>query len=110
MVQSNAPQPDDIVVRAVRHKCRIEIANRILSDPEFNARAKEWARGVPVRVMPPDNASTAVSALRARKISAHIFAPRSRHVPNASALRLPEAAENFHEHKVSFRVRLSLNQ
>jgi len=56
MVQSNAPQPDDIVVRAVRHKCRIEIANRILSDPEFNARAKEWAQGVPVRVIAPAQA------------------------------------------------------
>ena len=56
MAQSNAPQPNDIVVRAVRHKCQIEIANRILSDPEFNARAKEWAQGVPVRVIAPAHA------------------------------------------------------
>ena len=58
--QASAPQaddaPDDIIVQAVRQKCRVRIADRILSDPEFNAHAKEWAEGKPVRVIAPANA------------------------------------------------------
>jgi len=54
--QANEPQADDIVVRAVRHKCEVRIADRILSDPEFNAHAKEWAQGKPVRVVAPAHA------------------------------------------------------
>ena len=44
---------DEIVVRASRRKCRMEIANRILSDSEFKARAAEWAAGRPIRVVVP---------------------------------------------------------
>ena len=62
--QASAPQadetpddiPDDIIVQAVRQKCQVRIADRILSDPEFNAHAKEWAEGKPVRVIAPANA------------------------------------------------------
>ena len=55
-VQASGPQADDIIVRAVRHKCQVRIADRILSDPEFNAHAKEWAQGKPVRVIAPAHA------------------------------------------------------
>jgi len=57
--QASVPQadntPDDIIVQAVRKKCQVRIADRILSDPEFNAHAKEWAEGKPVRVIAPAN-------------------------------------------------------
>ena len=56
--QANEPQADDIVVHAVRHKCEVRIADRILSDPEFNAHAREWAQGKPVRVIAPAHADT----------------------------------------------------
>jgi biopolymer transport protein ExbD len=48
-----AAEPAEIVVRAVRKKCRVQIADRILTDPEFNARLEEWAKGVPVSVVVP---------------------------------------------------------
>jgi biopolymer transport protein ExbD len=48
-----APEPAEIVVRAARKKCRVQIADRVLSDPEFNARLDEWAKGVPVSVVVP---------------------------------------------------------
>jgi len=54
--QAEEAQADDIIVRAVRHKCEVRIADRILSDPEFNAHAKEWAQGKPVRVIAPAHA------------------------------------------------------
>lgn len=47
------PEPAEIVVRAVRKKCRVQIADRIMTDPEFNARMDEWAKGVPVSVVVP---------------------------------------------------------
>lgn len=48
-----APPGDEIVVRATKRKCRLAIANRILSDAEFQRRAAEWAAGRPVRVIVP---------------------------------------------------------
>lgn len=48
------PEGDTIIVRAVRRRCRMEVANRILSDREFRARAAEWAEGRPVRVHAPE--------------------------------------------------------
>jgi hypothetical protein len=44
---------DEIVVRATRRKCAIEIAHRTVSDAEFKARAADWAAGRPVRVIVP---------------------------------------------------------
>ncbi|MDB5695141.1 MAG: hypothetical protein JWN21_684 [Sphingomonas bacterium] len=52
-----APMPAEIVVVARKRRCDIAVANRILSSREFNARAAEWAAGVPVRVSAPDSAS-----------------------------------------------------
>ena len=52
-----APEPVEIVVRARRRKCDVSVANRILSDREFNARAAEWAAGTPVRVVAPERSS-----------------------------------------------------
>ena len=54
--QAKTAQADDIVVHAVRQKCEVRIADRIISDPEFNAHAKEWAQGKPVRVIAPARA------------------------------------------------------
>lgn len=46
----------DIVVTARRRTCDISIADRLISTREFNARAKDWAAGVPVRVHVPSRA------------------------------------------------------
>lgn len=51
---TTAPAEDEIVVRASRRKCEMAIADRILSDAEFKARAAEWAAGKPVRVIVPN--------------------------------------------------------
>lgn len=48
---SVAPEMDDIVVTAVRRDCRVRLADQQLTDREFDARAKEWAAGKPVRVI-----------------------------------------------------------
>lgn len=50
------PEGDDIVVRAVRRKCRVEMTRRALSGGEFDRYAKEWAAGRPVRVFAPADA------------------------------------------------------
>lgn len=44
---------DEIIVRATKRKCAVEIADHILSDREFKARAAEWATGKPLRVIVP---------------------------------------------------------
>jgi hypothetical protein len=46
-------QPDEIVVTANKSKCEFHMASRILSDREFDARAKLWALGRPVRIVTP---------------------------------------------------------
>jgi hypothetical protein len=54
---ASAGEEAEIVVRAVRGKCRIELDRRNLSDREFSARAGEWASlGTPVRVIAPRGA------------------------------------------------------
>lgn len=50
------PTPVDVVVTARRQRCDVSIANRVVSDAEFKARATEWAAGVPVRVVAPASA------------------------------------------------------
>jgi hypothetical protein len=50
-----AEQPVEIVVRAGRLHCRVQIADRVISDAEFSRRAKEWAKGTPVRVVVPSS-------------------------------------------------------
>ena len=64
LMAAMAPQPapppaeaDEIVVTAVRRKCHVSLADRVLSDSEFSAHAEEWAKGKPVRVAAPDSAS-----------------------------------------------------
>lgn len=47
---------DEIVVTAVKQKCRVRLADRLLSDREFDARAREWAAGRPLRVVAPAGA------------------------------------------------------
>ena len=49
-------RPDEIVVRGTRWKCRIEYADHAMTDREFDRRAAEWAKGVPVRVVAPQSA------------------------------------------------------
>lgn len=44
---------DEIIVRATKRKCAVGVADRLLSDKEFKARAAEWAAGKPVRVIVP---------------------------------------------------------
>ncbi len=48
-----APEGDLIVVTAHAKKCDITLADRVLSDPEFAARAAEWRAGRPVRIYAP---------------------------------------------------------
>jgi len=45
------PAADDIVVTAAKTGCRVQLAEKILSDAEFRERAKRWAEGAPVRVV-----------------------------------------------------------
>ncbi|MDB5684111.1 MAG: hypothetical protein JWM75_1809 [Sphingomonas bacterium] len=46
-------EPAEIVVTGSRQKCRVELADRALSDREFRAHAKDWAQGRRVRVIAP---------------------------------------------------------
>ncbi len=60
LLQAATPTPppgDDIVVVARRGKCTTRIADRIMSDGEFRARASEWAAGRPVRITVPAGSS-----------------------------------------------------
>ena len=50
------PAPEEIVVKGTKWKCRIEYANHVMSSHEFDARAADWAKGVPVRVIAPQSA------------------------------------------------------
>ncbi len=58
LLQTAAPPPlatgEEVVVVARRGKCSVRVADRILSDREFMARAAEWAAGTPVRVRVAD--------------------------------------------------------
>lgn len=48
-----AAETDEIVVTAVKDKCKVKFADRVLSDREFDQRAELWAAGRPVRVVAP---------------------------------------------------------
>ncbi|OYY72459.1 hypothetical protein [Sphingomonas sp. 28-63-12] len=53
-----APEPDDIVVTAApQGGCRVQFADKTLSDAEFRERARIWAAGAPVRVIARSDAS-----------------------------------------------------
>ncbi len=70
--QQAAPvEGDQIVVRAVRRKCEVSVARRILSDREFNARAREWAVGRPLRVVVPAGSSYKCMAKIAFRLNDH---------------------------------------
>ena len=64
-----APVPDDIVVTARPEGCRIDLAEKALTDQEFDAKAKEWAAGKPVRVIARSNASIACLSKIAFKLN-----------------------------------------
>jgi predicted transcriptional regulator of viral defense system len=59
LLQTAAVEPPvaDIVVTARERKCDVSIADRLISDKEFRARAREWATGTIVRVHAPDRTS-----------------------------------------------------
>ena len=46
-----ATRDDEVVVTAKKRKCEPAVADRIVKDKEFRARAAEWAGGTPVRVV-----------------------------------------------------------
>lgn len=50
------PPPVEVVVRARRRRCDVAVADRVISDAEFRARAAEWRAGVPVHVVAPASA------------------------------------------------------
>jgi biopolymer transport protein ExbD len=50
-------EADEIVVRAVKGKCRVQLADRLLTDREFDQRTDEWAAGKAVRVVEPRGAN-----------------------------------------------------
>lgn len=50
------PVADTITIVARRGKCRVELAGRMLTDREFDARAGYWAQGNAVRVIEPRGA------------------------------------------------------
>lgn len=50
---SSPAETAEVVVVAQRRRCTVSIADRIIADKEFKARAKEWARGTPVRIVAP---------------------------------------------------------
>lgn len=56
-VQQTPTEGDDIVIVARRRRCDLGIADRIMSDKEFRARAKEWAAGQLVRIRVPRGSS-----------------------------------------------------
>lgn len=48
---AQAPGPDDIVVVARPDKrCEVRLAEKVLGDEDFHARARLWAAGAPARV------------------------------------------------------------
>ena len=51
---AQAPSEAEVTVVARRGKCSVSIADRMISDRAFRARAKEWAAGTPVRIVSPD--------------------------------------------------------
>lgn len=65
------PPAEDIVVTAERSRCSVRLADRVLSNPEFNRRAKDWAAGVPVRVIAPRSADYKCLAKIAFRLANH---------------------------------------
>lgn len=52
------PEAEDIVVTAAPdNKCRLQLADKTLTDAEFKARAAQWKAGTPVRVIARNSAS-----------------------------------------------------
>jgi hypothetical protein len=66
-----APAEEVITVTATRRKCRLSIADRILSDREFKARAADWAAGTPLTVVFPPGASYKCMAKVLFRLSRH---------------------------------------
>ena len=58
LLQQTPPEPPapEIVVTARPRGCSAWLAGRSLSDARLNAYARDWAKGVPVRIRAPSNA------------------------------------------------------
>lgn len=54
---AGAASGDEVVVVARRRGCGLQIADHILSDREFRARAAEWAAGRRLRIAVPPGSS-----------------------------------------------------
>lgn len=54
-VSAAEPEGPEIVVRARRQKCWVEVDRQSLSNAEFDRRAEAW-KGKPVRVVAPTSA------------------------------------------------------
>lgn len=53
-VSAAPPEPTTIVVTGTRRKCRMRLADRALSDRQFEAHVGEWARlGRAIRIAHP---------------------------------------------------------
>ena len=65
----NTPQPDDIVVTAVRDTCTLRFADKTMTDAQFDARAAEWKAGRPVRMVQRSDADFPC----VRKLAAMLF-------------------------------------
>src|SRR3569623_2569296 len=65
----NTPQPDDIVVTAVRDTCTLRFADKTMTDAQFDARTAEWKAGRPVRMILRSDADIP----RVRKLAAKLF-------------------------------------
>lgn len=46
-------EPVEIVVRATRRKCRVQLADKVLSERQLAARAETWDPSQAVRVVTP---------------------------------------------------------
>jgi len=62
---------NDIVVTAVRNRCSVRLADKVLSSPDFDAHAAEWARGRPVRVTAPADADVKCLTKIAMRLARH---------------------------------------
>jgi len=54
--QAKTVPSDEIVVTAERRRCNIRLANQVLSAPDFDRHAAQWAAGRPVQVVVPTDA------------------------------------------------------
>ncbi len=56
LIQAAVPEPVEIVVRAERGKCRLQLADRSISPEKLGTYADAWPKDQPVRVVSPKGA------------------------------------------------------